>query len=233
MTDLGASPESKEEVVRRLPEVDAIKGNLRTEMIDIFMNDVPDYFWLVRASKSHHPPDERGLGGLWLHTKRAFFAWTVVEPTMREMSVVDTFEANCARCAILLHDSFKYDSKEEREVEEEAHAYLDEECVEDINIPSGSSSDHGEVAAEFVLEETDLPPEVADLIISHDGAWFDGRSPNSWFEMAHHFADAFASNDKYRLPVAAPCEELTMLIGQDFPVIEDPDEWIQELHDYV
>jgi len=66
---------SEEELLRRLPEINAIYDeDTRDSVIRTFLKGCPDYFWERPSSSSgkYHSVDERGKYGNWIHTKRVF-----------------------------------------------------------------------------------------------------------------------------------------------------------------
>lgn len=219
---------SQNKIVERLPEINAIRGNLREYTIEAFEKGCPEYFWIVRGARRHHYPDERGLGGLWLHTKRAFVCWTHLEQTFRAMGGISDFEANCARSAILMHDMFKcgrYDVDEALPNEEDEHPYADGLLAGQ----PGFNDEHDIECAKFIREETQLPEEVARCVETHGGstqwgATHKGPSPNDDLTLAHHLADYVASR-AVPWPVYDPSDELLTMIDSDVPTIEEED-WI-------
>lgn len=225
-----AKPESEEELLKRLPELSALRGNVRDETIRIFMEDVPGYFWVARAAEKYHPPDERGLGGLWLHTKRTFFALTVLERSFRAMSTIDSMEANCARAAILLHDVFKYGVEPDNDDEEDYHEYANGY----LSHLERSNQRHDLDMAEHIRENSDLPDQVAQCVETHGGSasWFshEGPTPRNDLQLMHHLADLNASHQENEMPVWRPHHEMQMMTG-GVKKIQD-EEWLEEL-DYV
>lgn len=192
------------DVVRKLPEIEATRGNVRTELLEFFENEVPEYFWTVRASENHHPPDERELRGTWLHTKRVFTAYTTLEGSFRAMSRLSTYEANCARAAVLLHDAFKY-GREPNDMTEDFHDYADGELA---HLPEYTQPDHDTVMASYIRDETDFPEAVAQCVACHGGSngWYghEGPEPFDSKTLLVHLADVFASNRTSRIPVYDP-----------------------------
>jgi 23S rRNA maturation-related 3'-5' exoribonuclease YhaM len=220
-------PKAKE-VAERLPEIESIDGRVQKEVARVFVKKIPECFWIARASEDHHPPDERGLGGLWLHTKRVYTAYRMLEPTYRAMSAIDAYEANCARAAVLLHDGFKYGMQPmpdpDREVDD-AHPYADGALD---HLPEYTQTSHDVDMATFIRDETTLPEEVARCVAAHGGSadWYshDGPSPSDDLEMLVHTADMLASSKHHRLPVWNPTEELLVMTDTQLPTI-DNDEW--------
>ena len=205
----------------RLPEIQTVPGEIGDEVARIFEEDVPDYFWLARASEEHHPPDERGKGGMWLHTKRAYTAYRFLEPTYEALSLIGDYQKTCCRAAVLLHDAFKY-GRETVDPDTDYHPYADGELQ---SLPEYTVPSHDTQMATYVREETSLPEEVAGFIESHGGSpgWYghEGPAPRTDSEMVVHTADVFASNSEHRLPVYDPSDELCQLIDTDIPVLSD------------
>lgn len=218
-------PDNEEEISKRLPEVNLIRGNTQSEVIDVFIEHVPSYFWIVRASQNHHPPDERGVAGTWLHTKRVFTAYTMLEPTFRTMGCISPFEANCARAAILLHDAFKYGrnpESDEEDMHEYANGYLD-------HLPEHTDPNHDVEMAELVRNDTEMPEEVAHAIECHGGSneWYghNGPKPDDDMTLGVHLADVIAANSNHGLPVYKPRKEIKLVTD----VSDLGDEWAESL----
>lgn len=221
---------TENQLLTRLPEIDSLDGRIRDEVVRVFMEDVPEYFWIARSSENHHPPDERGLGGLWLHTKRVYTSYRMLEPTYRAMSAIDAYQANCARAAVLLHDGFKYGQyPTEREngdtPTQDTHIYADGVLS---HLPEHTYTGHDLSMAGYIRDETELPEEVARCVAAHGGSpdWYshDGPRPSDDLEMLVHTADMLASNSNHRLPVWEPTAELLVMTATDLPQIDD-DEW--------
>jgi len=187
----------REELHRRLPEIRKIEDNeLREQVIDVFLQHCPSYFWRCPASSSgnHHPEDTRGRHGLWLHTKRAFQAFEDLARTEIEMGRIEEDELDYGRAAILLHDLFKQGLPPR----DDHH----------------TRSDHDRVAAEFLGRETELPDEVLGLVDSHNGAWNRGKTPETELERLHHRADYIVSRENCFYEIPDPCEELQQVVSE-------------------
>jgi hypothetical protein len=189
----------RDEVLRRLPEINRIDGSLKRQTIQVFAEHCPDYFWTVPASANHHPSEHREERGLWLHSKRAFVAYERLAESMLEQGKIDEYELNCGRAAILLHDLFKYGRPPR------------EEYVVD---------DHDVIAAEYLQEHTDLDRRVTSCVRTHNGSWYAGAPPANPLEQVHHLADMIASDPNARFAVIKPCEELR----EQFPGLEVVDD---------
>lgn len=230
-TELSAQVYDEDELVRRLPEVQLLRGRVRDEVIRVFVEDVHEYFWLVRASENHHPPDERGLGGTWLHSKRVFTAYTMLERSFRTMSAIDSFEANCARGAVLLHDAFKYGAPPyEFSEDENYHEYADDVLA---HLPKHTQADHDLQMAAWVRNQTELPEEVAQCVECHGGPndWMshEGPEPSDDKTLVVHLADLIASNSNHRLPVYDPAPELSTM-ANGVPVL--PNSWFEDTQEF-
>jgi hypothetical protein len=207
-------PDTTNELRDRLPEIWFVSGKPRDELVRLFKEDVPGYFWVARASEEYHPPDERGVGGLFLHTKRVFVAYSILERSFRAMSTFDQMEANCARAAVLLHDAFKY-SRPPHDLDE---------------LPEHTEPEHDVWMAEHVRNTTEMPEQVADCIEAHGGSksWYShsGPTPRNDLELSVHLADLIASWSGHQLPVYEPHDALEDVVG---PLNTVGDDWAGEL----
>lgn len=208
-------------VIDRLPEIQYLDGPIKQEVATVFAEAVPEYFWLARASESHHPPDERGLAGLWLHTKRVFTAYMMLEPTYRAMGLLGPYQAKCCRAAVLLHDGFKY-GLNHSEQDETVHEYADGRLS---HLPEHTDREHDVLMADYLDESTALPLEVVSAVRSHGGSpdWYShsGPKPVKPHEMIVHLADVIASNSEHRLPVLDPHKSLCR-VAPELPTIDEP-----------
>jgi hypothetical protein len=187
----------REELLRRLPEIQKIEDPaLREEVIHVFLEHCPDYFWTCPASSSgkHHPPDTRGKHGLWVHSRRAFLAFEDLARTEVEMGRIDEEELDYGRAGILLHDLFKQGLPPR----DEHHTV----------------KDHDKIAARHLGRKTDLPDEVLGCIDSHNGGWGEGKDPETELELLHHRADYVVSRKKCDYEISDPCEELQEVIQE-------------------
>jgi len=187
----------REELFRRLPEIREIEDDeLREQVIDVFLNHCPSYYWTCPASSSgnHHPPDTRGKHGLLIHSKRAFWAFEDLSRTEEEMGLIDEEELDYGRAGILLHDLFKQGLPPR----DEHHTV----------------QDHDKIAARHLGRKTDLPDEVLGCIDSHNGAWGEGKEPETELERLHHRADYIVSRKKCHYTIPDPCEELQKVIHE-------------------
>ncbi len=186
-------PES-DVIARRLPELDELADLAREEILDALTKEAPAEYWEQPASGSgkHHPPDERGVHGQWIHTKRMLRNYESIARSGEEMDrlrgrendgdiwteddlaySMDDEDIRYGRMAALVHDIHKFG---EDGTEETAR------------------SDHDVTAAEYVREQTDLPDPVADAVEAHNGPWYDGKIPEDDTEAAVHIADMIAAD---------------------------------------
>lgn len=187
----------KKELYRRLPEIRLIQNvPLREKVVDAFLNHCPSYFWTAPASSSgnHHQDDVCGKHGLWIHCKRTFACYERHVSTFEEMSRINSIQADYGRAGILLHDLYKYGRP-----------------------PRGKHTveDHDVIAARILETNTDLPEEVIECIHSHNGAWYEGKTPETDLELVHHIADMGGSAKNCVWKVYKPCKEILEVIEEE------------------
>lgn len=182
-------PDNQQELLRRLPEIKLIENlELQEQVIDIFLNHCPDYFWEIPASSSgkYHQTDAVGEMGLWLHTKRTFTALERLGRTFVYQGKITEKELDYARASILLHDIFKQGR------ERTGHTV----------------KDHDRIASEYLSRNTELPQPVIECVDSHNGGWCKGKDPENDLEQLHHLADMMGSDRNQIAKVYKPCEEI-------------------------
>jgi hypothetical protein len=193
------------EVLERLPEVELIDDDeLREQAVDVLARGVPEYFWDVPATSSgrYHNPFSRNRHGLWIHVKMVFTAYERFVDSFVQMGLIDDFEADCGRIAVLLHDMLKY-----------GHAY-----------ESGKSTvkNHDLLAGHWVRNNSDLPSCVVECIEAHNGDWYEGPAPRYQthpLEQLVHMADMTASDKNMTCGVYKPANK----IKQKYPNIPRAD----------
>lgn len=72
-----------------------------TEMLGV----LPDVYWTAKASKGHHPEDERGSEGNIIHSERV----TKLVRIIAECTELNSNEVDCITSAAILHDGCRYD----------------------------------------------------------------------------------------------------------------------------
>jgi len=181
----------KDELLRRLPEIDRLRdGFYKPMVIDAFLNGCPEYFWELPTSSSgkHHPVDEVGKHGNWLHTKRMYATYENNSRSLVEAGVITERDREAGKAAALLHDMFKY-------------GFPEQEGKHTIKY-------HDVLGAAYVRQYTELPEQVAELIETHNGAWHAGPDPRNEHEWCHHFADMSAAQRGTNTAIVEPTEEL-------------------------
>ena len=181
-------PLNKDELLRRLPEINNIEDNeLKEQVIDIFLNNVPDYFWLEPSSSSgkYHHPACRGTFGLWIHTKIAFTLFERISRGALALDEISEEERDYGRAGILLHDILKYGEP-----------------------PAGEHTvgDHDVRGYQYLKDNTDIPEEVVGCVVSHNGNWGEGRKPKNELEKLHHYADMGGSDKSIMANIDWPKE---------------------------
>ncbi|SDX28220.1 HD domain-containing protein [Haloarcula vallismortis] len=162
----------------------------------IFLEHCPDYFWTAAASSTgkYHPKTHSKRHGLLLHTKRAFTVYEDLSDSWLNQGVVQQWEVNCGRAAILLHDLLKYGEPDDSGSWQR---------------PEHTVSNHDRLASNLLREQSDVPDEVVACVDSHNGPWGRGKSPENALEMLHHVADMVASRRRIDgIAVYKPCSEL-------------------------
>lgn len=188
---------SEEQLVRRLPEVDAIYNEeIRDCVIETFLKGCPDEFWELPTSSSgkYHSPDERGKHGNWLHTKRVFAKYVDMSESYWEAGEISTKQREAGKGAALLHDMMKY-------------GWPSENNEHTVN-------NHDIIGANVARDIGGCPNEIYLLIHGHMGPWGEGMIPENDRQWLFHFADkAAASTDEDDLAVYFPSSELR----EEFP----------------
>jgi len=166
---------------------------LEEQTIRFMCNWCPDYFFEIPSSGTgkYHPPDEYNTAGNVLHVKRVFLAYEQLARSYLEQQLIDVDEYYCGQAAVLLHDMYKFGWPSENQ--------------------SSAVPDHDILAAEAIRRKSDLPPLVADMCASHNGAWGEGPVPDSPIEQLLHMADMTVAPRWYRSDVLFPSEELQAL----------------------
>lgn len=177
----------REEVRRRLPPIDRLADRDIAHAVIDLTAEAPAYFWRVPASKSeYHHPLCRGEHGLWVHTLMGVTALERLLESRVHQGLLDSYEADCARAAQLLHDQRK-------------------------NGPHGSTgsstSDHDLQMASVIEEQPILPDRVADAVASHMGPWYDGPEPETELQRVVHDADMLASTATVTPAIHGPVPE--------------------------
>jgi len=194
----------EEELIRRLPEVDAILDDqIRSETIKVFLNGAPPHFWERPSSSTgkYHSEDETGLHGNWLHTKRVFITYLTMSRSFLEQGLITEREREAGKSAALLHAMLKY-------------GWPSENNEHTVN-------NHDVIGAGVAAQFGDLPKEVVRTIHAHNGSWGEGRNPTTAYEQVFHLSDYVASKPILGdVDVWRPAEELTELFP-DLKTIDD------------
>lgn len=182
---------SEEELLRRLPEIDAIYDEeLRDGVIRTFLSGCPDYFWERPSSSSgkYHSLDEVGQYGNWLHTKRVFAEYNNISESWVELGEITPIQKEEGKAAALLHDMMKY-------------GWPSEQNDHTVN-------NHDLIAADVAANIGGMPESVVRLIATHMGPWAKGPSPETPAELVLHTADKSAARRENDIGVYFPADEL-------------------------
>lgn len=196
---------SEEELLRRLPEIDAIYDEyVRECTIRTFMKGCPDYFWERPSSSSgnYHSVDERGECGNWIHTKRVFAEYNSISESWIELGEITDFERECGKAAALIHDMVKY-------------GWPSDNNDHTVN-------NHDLIAADVAAHIGHCPEEVVGQIAAHMGPWGEGPEPETQAQLLLHTADKSAAREDNDIGIYFPAEEIT----EEWPEIS-----VEELED--
>jgi len=184
------------EVGRLFPTLRLINDDVIVDGVKEYVDtEVPGYFWKAPAastSKYHHELTTKHRG-LWLHTLMVATALEERKWTYKTMGFVSHHELDCARAAVLLHDTKKYGDK-----------YWEGKSAD---------QDHDLQAANAVREIDSLPEEVAECIETHMGPSYAGPDPRNHLEMFVHLSDMIGSSTNITPHVYNPPSELTDVHG--------------------
>jgi len=183
---------SEDELVRRLPEIDAIYDEeIRNCVVRTFLDGCPDYFWELPTSSTgkYHSPDERGKHGNWIHTKRVFATYANMSESYLEAHKITEKQREAGKAAALIHDMMKYGWPSENN--------------------EHTQSNHDVIAAEVAKHIGGCSNEIYLLIHGHMGPWGEGMMPENDRQWLFHFADKAASGiDEDDLAVYYPASEI-------------------------
>jgi len=197
VTETAYPPETRDEILNWLPEVEDISDEELREQVIGALFDVPDYFWTAPAASRHHPPEHRARHGLVLHTKRVCTAFERVASSMVKQNHLTWEDVDCGRAACILHDTFKYGTPP--------------------TAVDNTVSNHDVLAADHYRNNTQLPKSVCDSIEAHNGAWYRGDPPTSHLQQVVHMADLAASDENASYAVKEPCQTLK----EKFPNLQE------------
>lgn len=147
--------------------------HIRENLLNYFNNEVENWFWVAPAAKKYHPHDERGEGGLLLHTKRAMLCGT----WLIEANRIEPLESDYIMAAIAVHDTMKIEIKDERIIERQDHPDR--------------------------LKETSLLPEIVNLAKMHMGPFYRPERWTRVCELGRlvYYADFISSQTEFLIPV--------------------------------
>jgi len=141
---------------------------------------MPSVFWTARASKGHHPEDERGIEGNIVHSERV----VKIVRVMAEGTRISPDELDCLTSAALLHDGCRHGLYGTENTTVNNHPSLIRELA----------SNHGINCAYAV--------EIFALIERHMGKW---GTPEYWPEITPsamlHMADMISAHAEQIWPI--------------------------------
>lgn len=140
------------------PEIDQINDKRLRENLEIIINNLPDYFFLIEASSTgkYHPSFTLGDAGLVRHSKVAF---RVGSELLNTQTFGDDFtekEKDLLLMSILVHDGLK-SGKEQEKYTRFDHPLLMANYI-------------SEIKDKLTLKDDEIS-FIHDAIISHMGEW--------------------------------------------------------------
>jgi HD domain. len=181
----------EDELLRRLPEIDAIyDAEVREGVIRTFMRGCPDYFWTEPSSSSgnYHSTDEIGKHGNWIHTKRVFAEYCNISESWVEGGWISPKQKEQGKAAALTHDMMKYGWPSEQN--------------------DHTVRDHDVIAADVVENIGEMSDDVVRLVHRHMGPWGEGPNPETKAERLLHTADKSAARRENDIGIYYPADEL-------------------------
>lgn len=183
--------QSEEELLRRLPEIDAIYDEkIRDSVIRTYLKGCPDYFWKRPSSSTgkYHSVDERGKYGNVIHTKRVFAEYCNIAESWVELGIIKPIQKEEGKAAALIHDMMKY-------------GWPSEQNDHTVN-------NHDLIAADVAENIGKVNPEIVRLIKAHMGPWGEGPNPNSKNQLLLHTADKSAARKENDVGIYFPTDEM-------------------------
>lgn len=183
---------TKAELERKLPEVNLIlEPELQELTVKTFLKGCPDHFWTLPTSSTgkYHCVDERGEYGNWLHTKRVFVTYLLLSRSYLEQGLITEFQREAGKSAALIHDMLKYGWPSERN--------------------QHTANNHDVIGSDVARVIGGLPRDTWGPIHAHNGAWAEGKNPETDWEQILHLSDYVASKPILgKVAVWNPAEEL-------------------------
>jgi hypothetical protein len=163
------------EAYRRMPALSLIDDHELRQATAAEITHFPSYFWRAPATSSddYHNQFARGEHGLWIHTLMVATALERTIDSYVERGAFDSYDADCACAAAILHDGRKYGDR--------------------WRPGASADGDHDLQMADRVRDNDELPEAVAGAIAAHMGPWYAGPPPKDAVERAVHTADMTGS----------------------------------------
>jgi len=155
-----------------LRQVDSIEDEEIKNFTKVLLSKAPPQFWYGRASREHHPPDERGQYGNLIHTIRTVKLVSMMLESCDARPII----CDIVTSATVLHDLCRNGLEWENEHSVPEHPHLVRELAESHSISCGHS-------------ET-----IFGLIETHMGRWGDPpHIPSVSYSGIIHLADMISA----------------------------------------
>ncbi len=169
------------------PEIDQIKDERLRNNLEIIINSLPDYFFIIPASSTgkHHPAFDLGDGGLVRHSKVAVRVGSELLNTQTFGDEFTDNEKDLLLISILVHDGLKK-GKEEEQYTRFDHPVLMAEYIKELK-------------GKMTLTDEEIN-FISDVISSHMGEWNTNKysklvlpKPETKYQKFVHLCDYIAS----------------------------------------
>lgn len=176
-----------------LEEVELIQDYGTKLFVKSILLKAPKLFWTGPASATGkwHPPDERGVGGNVLHTKRV----VRVVRLLAEAQERSPYQVDQLVAAAILHDIFKNVEWQDGSIHsDKMHPYRLDSFVEWARKEDEKFSTES-TPTTLLIEEVMLEP-ILRLVRCHMGKWspIPETIPLTYMDWTLHFADNIAAN---------------------------------------
>ena len=176
---------NKKEIFK--PEIHQIKDDRLRNNLEIIIDNLPDYFFIVPASSTgkYHPKFSLGEGGLVRHSKVAFkIAYDILITETFGNEFTDS-EKDLLLMSILVHDGLKHGKVEERYVRFDHPILMGDYIIE--------------LKDKLTLSDDEIK-FMSDVISSHMGEWNTNQyskvilpKPETKYQKFIHLCDYLAS----------------------------------------
>ena len=167
--------DNKENLLSFLPLIKNLEIRHFTESI---LDAVPDVFWTIPSSKSHHPDDERGPEGNVIHSERVVKLVRV----MAEGTQLSSDEIDCLTSAAMIHDGCRRGLFGNNEYTVPDHPSLIRQLASNHSITCGYDADIFSLIERHMGKWGEQPywPEITPATILHMADMVSAHAEEVW-----------------------------------------------------